>query len=156
MGGSRSGGEQVKPVDAQQPTWDAHTPAKTVDEVRAYAEAAFRKRSERFLQAEGTTEGDPKIRRDTVVEIEGLGDFLSGPYYVRRAIHSLLPRSGYTVTATLVRTTVEAPAAPPQPVIAQGEPPERVPPKALSDPGWEGEANPDGSAIGGKPAGQGG
>ena len=69
---------------------------------------------------------------------------------------SLLPRSGYTVTATLVRTTVEAPAAPPQPVIAQGEPPERVPPKALSDPGWEGEANPDGSAIGGKPAGQGG
>jgi len=115
MGGTIPGADQVAGVDSSQPNWFTTTPAKTQDEVDAYAKGSFQKRAERFLRGEGLCVGNPDIRRGTVVELEGLGNFLSGPYYVRQAIHSLLPGSGYSTTFRVVRTAVQKPAAPPPP-----------------------------------------
>jgi hypothetical protein len=77
-------------------------------------DSAFRKRSESFLLGDGTCEGDPKIRRGTVVGLEGIGNYLSGPYYVHAALHTLLTGSGYTTTFRVLRTATQRPGPPPK------------------------------------------
>lgn len=143
MGGVRPGAEAVAPVDGD-PHWLSTTPAAAQTEVDAYAEAWFRKRAERYLTGEGLCEGDPEIQRGTVIELEGLGELLSGPYYARRVIHTLLPGSGYTTAFHVIRTAVLKPAQVP-PKRQESQPAPRPEPEALLDPDWEGELNPDGT-----------
>lgn len=108
MGGGTPGKSAVAPV-SPPPTWHSTTPASTQAEVEAYARGGFQRRSERFVQGEGTCEGAPAIRRDTVVEVEGIGGLLSGRYYVRRAVHTLVmgDQSGYTTTFEVLRPAVD-------------------------------------------------
>lgn len=105
MGGSVPGKVAVAPV-APGPTWLATTPASSQGEVQAWAEGRFMARSERFVTGEGTCEGAPAVRRDTVVEVEGIGERLSGKYYVRAATHTLVmgEGSGYTTSFRVART----------------------------------------------------
>ena len=123
MGGTESGAKFAQEV-FKEDTWvRASVPARTQDEVQAYAEARFRQQSEAFLVGEGTCEGNPKIRRGTVVEVDEIGDHLAGPYYVRRATHTLLADSGYTTSFRVLRTAVKRPAL----AVAN---PDRPPPRA--------------------------
>ncbi|MBL4846268.1 MAG: phage late control D family protein [Planctomycetes bacterium] len=126
MGGTESGAKFAGDVFKKDVQLRATVPARTQDEVQAYAEARFRQQSEAFLLGEGTCEGDPKIRRGTVVEIEEVGDHLAGPYYVRRATHTLMVESGYTTSFRVLRTAVKRPAV----SIPN---PERPPPHVLPD-----------------------
>jgi len=150
QGGTVTGGEEVDPVKARAPTWSPNLPAKTEAEAEAYAKGLFYRRAERFLEGKGTLQGDPKLRRDTVLEVEGIGEFLSGPYYVRRVVHSLLPGSGYTTTVHVTRSAVQRPAPPPPPPQGEQAAPPREEPPALLDPAWDGPG-PMAADSGGEP-----
>ena len=124
MGGTETGAKFAQSVFPKgAPEVRAALPARTEAEIKAYAEARFRLQSERFLRGEGSCEGNPKVRRGTVIEIDEIGDHLAGPYYVRRAIHTLTSDGGYTTTFRVFRTAVKRPA------VAVPEP-DRAPPPA--------------------------
>ena len=124
MGGTETGAKFAASVFPQGGAEiRAGLPARTQAEIKAYAEARFRLQSERFLRGEGACQGNPKIRRGTVVEIDEIGDHLAGPYYVRRAIHTLTADGGYTTTFRVLRTAVKRPAVP-------APEPDRPPPPA--------------------------
>lgn len=153
MGGSVSGGKALDEGGlAGEPQAEHQVPAKTQDEVDGYAESLFQKRADQFLQGEGTAEGNPKIRRGTVVELDGLGQFLSGNYYVHRAIHTLLIGSGYTTTFRVYRSAVLAPAEPPQSAEVTPAEPEPIETSAEGEPMRFEVAAPDGAPLEGAPA----
>ncbi len=58
-----------------------------------------------FLTGEGICGGNPKIRAGKTIEIKGLGDRLSGAYYIASTIHSI-NEGAYTTTFKVKRTGV--------------------------------------------------
>ena len=113
-------------------------PASTEDEVTEWSKGEFHERSQHFVTGHGMCSGDPKIGRGKVIEIEGIGDELSGGYYVHCAIHTLLPKSGYTTTFRVLKTAVKkgtpppAKTAPPSQSSAQSSPPPPAPKQNLT------------------------
>lgn len=136
MGGTVQGAKAAEEGLGAGTTWlptvDA---AVTQAHVESFAEGLFARRAERFVTGEGSCEGEPLLRRGTVVQVGGVGNYLSGPYYVTRAIHTVLVGSGYTTTFRVKRTAVKAPSAPPQKQETQPEE-QRKEPTALLDPNW--------------------
>ena len=51
------------------------------------ADAAFRSRARRFVTAEGTTDGDARIKVGAAIEITGAGSMFSGAYSVTLSRH---------------------------------------------------------------------
>ncbi|MBX3468313.1 MAG: phage late control D family protein [Planctomycetes bacterium] len=135
MGGTVQGAKAAEDFQAGTTWLPKVDSAVTQAHVDAFAEGIYARKAERFVLGEGSCEGDPEVRRGTVVELEGIGNYLSGPYYVIRAIHTMLIGSGYTTTFRVKRTAVKAPAAPPQKQETQPEQ-ERKEPTALLDPDW--------------------
>jgi uncharacterized protein len=137
MGGTVQGAKAAEDGIAAGTTWFPRVDAAvTQAHVDAFAKGLFAKRSEKFVTGEGSCEGDAAVRRGTVVQIDGIGNYLAGPYYVTRAIHTVLIGSGYTTTFKVKRTAVKAPAAPPQKQETSHENP-RPEPVTLLDPNWE-------------------
>lgn len=136
MGGTVQGAKAAAEGFAAGTTWLPRVDtAVTQAHVDAFAEGLFARRSERFVTGEGSCEGEPNVQKGTVVQLEGIGNYLSGPYYVTRAIHTVLVGSGYTTTFRVKRTAVKAPAAPPQ--LQQTQPQQTRPePVSLLDPDW--------------------
>lgn len=134
MGGTVTGTDAAGAIQSGT-TWLPKNNATTQQHVDQMAQAAFQARSEKFVEGEGTAEGDPAILKGTVVQVDAIGDYLAGPYYVKRAIHTLLVGGGYTTTFQVKRTAVKKQAPPPQP---QQTEPEKLEPKkiALLDPTW--------------------
>ena len=65
------------------------------------AQARYRERARRFVRGTGVVDGDVKVRVGSVVELDGLGPYFDGKYYVTLARHTLTQCEGY-------RTTFEA------------------------------------------------
>ncbi len=146
MAGTEPASKTIKEL-ITEPTWFTTTPAKTQAEVDSYSKALFQKRSEQYLKGEGICDGDPTIKRGTVIELTALGDLLSGKYYARRVIHTLLSGGGYSTTFRVIRTALLKQTEP-LPERQEIEPEPRPEPPALMDPDWEGpgpaEADVDG------------
>lgn len=151
MGGTVFGAGAVADVDASDPTHYTTNPGKTADEVDAYAKGLFQRRAERFVRGAGTCIGDPNVVKGKVIELTGLGNYLSGPYYVQRAVHVLAPGRAYVTEFDVLRTAVQAPAPPPtaeQPEPAQREAQEAA---AEGDPLTFEVQNPGGAPLSGVP-----
>lgn len=71
-------------------------PPLTTTEARERGDAAYDKRARRFVVAEGTTDGNPKIRIGTHVELAGLSPRFDNTYYVTWVCHRFDLESGYT------------------------------------------------------------
>jgi uncharacterized protein len=69
------------------------------------AKAKYNMMLREFLTGEGECTGNPKIRAGKTINIEGLGDRLSGTYYVVSTVHSINQR-GYMTTFRVRRTGV--------------------------------------------------
>ncbi|MCZ7382191.1 MAG: hypothetical protein O8C64_11565 [Candidatus Methanoperedens sp.] len=69
------------------------------------AKAKYNLNLQEFLTGEGICGGNPKIRAGKTIEIKGLGDRLSGIYYVASTVHSL-SEGAYTTTFRVKRTGV--------------------------------------------------
>jgi phage protein D len=69
------------------------------------AKAKYNLNLQEFVTGEGICGGNPKIRAGKTIEIKGLGDRLSGTYYVASTVHSL-SEGAYTTTFRVRRTGV--------------------------------------------------
>lgn len=69
------------------------------------AKAKYDTMLKEFITGEGECIGNPKIRAGMTVEIKGLGDRLSGVYYVKSTVHSI-NQGVYTTTFRVRRTGV--------------------------------------------------
>jgi uncharacterized protein len=67
------------------------------------AKAKYNNMLKEFLTGEGECEGNPNIRAGKTIEIKGLGDRLSGTYYVISTVHSI--KQGAYMTTFKVRRT---------------------------------------------------
>jgi len=65
------------------------------DEARAVAEAAFDQRARRFVRAEGTAEGNAKLRVGASVRLAGISPQFDNTFYVVRACHLFDMKQGY-------------------------------------------------------------
>ncbi len=66
------------------------------------ADAQFRRAQQTTVELSATVLGDPSLLAKTVVEFQGLGQRLSGKYYVKEAKHKI-DGSGYTVELKCLR-----------------------------------------------------
>lgn len=69
---------------------------------RREANARFRRSQHMTVELSATVLGDPSLLAKTVVEFQGIGQRLSGKYYVKEAKHKI-DSSGYTVDVKCMR-----------------------------------------------------
>jgi phage protein D/phage baseplate assembly protein gpV len=62
-------------------------PVSDQKEAEAVAQSILNEKAGAFFQAEGTCDGNPKVRAGAMVEIKSIGERFSGRYLVTRAIH---------------------------------------------------------------------
>lgn len=74
-------------------------------EAEKIAKARYNTALKEFIKGEGTCGGNPGIRAGTTVEISGLGDRFSGPYYVLSTVHAI-SAEGYKTTFKVGRMGV--------------------------------------------------
>lgn len=72
------------------------SPQATAGTARREADARFRRGQQTAVELTATVLGDPSLLAKTVVEIQGIGQRLSGKYYVKEAKHKI-DSSGFTV-----------------------------------------------------------
>src|SRR5215472_792003 len=72
-----------------------HVAVATDAEAQAVAEAAFDLRARRFVRAEGTTEGNAKLRVGSYLTLKGVSPQFDNTYYVVRACHLYDLQQGY-------------------------------------------------------------
>lgn len=87
--GKRSGAQllRTKSVDKRMLSEDQQV--TTVEEAAAIARAQVRSKAIGFVQAQGSTIGNPQIRARSVIELQRLGRQLSGLYYVTSTTHTI-------------------------------------------------------------------
>lgn len=95
MGGQAQAGTAVaRQFGEHLATWMAAAP-DSQGEADAMARAALDRTALRYVEADGVCMGRPDVRAGTVVELAGLGDRFSGPYYVTATTHTYTPSRGY-------------------------------------------------------------
>lgn len=72
-----------------------HVAVRSSDEARAVAEAAFDQRARRFVTAEGTAAGNPRIRLGTRLTLQGCGPRFDNTYDVLAVTHRYDLEAGY-------------------------------------------------------------
>lgn len=65
------------------------------DEARRMAQARYRERARRFVRGSGVVDGNVHIRVGATVELDGLGPWFDGSYYVTAARHTFDLRHGF-------------------------------------------------------------
>jgi phage protein D/phage baseplate assembly protein gpV len=73
-------------------------PVKDTAEAQAIAQAALDHATGAIVLADGVVRGDPRIKAGAQVQVEGVGDRLTGTYTVTSSTHSLTPAHGYETT----------------------------------------------------------
>ena len=80
-------------------------PVKSQADAKRIAKAELEKNGERFISGVATAVGRPELRPGTCVEIEGLGEWFSGKYYVEKVTHRL-DENGYRSSFEARRNTL--------------------------------------------------
>jgi phage protein D len=80
-------------------------PVFSKQEADRRAAAILKKRAELFVQGSGESIGLPEIRPDKNVELLGLGELFSKPYYVEQSTHTV-NSSGYKTTFKVKDTNI--------------------------------------------------
>lgn len=151
MGGTIPGSELIKTMSSSV-TELPNVPASSPEEIELFAKSTFAQRSQDFVTGEGTCEGNPKILAGTVVEVEGIGPYLEGPYFVTQAIHTLHQERGYSTTFRVMRTAVKAPATvPANTAEGEGPAPQDHEVEPQNDPLSFKVSDPKDAALGGVP-----
>ncbi len=64
-----------------------HTSAQTAEEAKKEADARFKKSSQQRIKLKLDIVGDPTLTAKRVIELRGMGDYLSGKYFVSLSKH---------------------------------------------------------------------
>lgn len=87
--GKRSGPQIVREMWGETKVLSDDQEVSTPEEARTVAVAQYRRSAIDFIEADGSTIGDPRLVSQTVIKLMGLGDQLSGLYYVTSSTHTL-------------------------------------------------------------------
>jgi len=86
-------------------------PVTSPEEGDALAKSVLAQLGNAYLEAEGTTRGDPRLRSGTVVSIDGIGDRFKGEYVLASTRHLFRGTTGYqthfTISGRAPRTLVD-------------------------------------------------
>jgi phage protein D len=117
------GGELAKKAfQLQTEILVAERPIRTQQEANTLAKATLNQLDGRFIEAEGTCSGDPRLVAGVSAEITEVGTHFSGTYFVTSTTHIYSARESYTTrfsvsalhqTTLLGLLTQEEPTAPP-------------------------------------------
>jgi phage protein D len=80
-------------------------PVRSVDEAKRIAMAELEKGSDNFIKGSGETIGIPQLRPGVCIELEGLGDWFEGKYYVEKVVHTI-DGSGYRTKFDVRKNTI--------------------------------------------------
>lgn len=96
IGVSKGGGAMVKSAFSLDATFTvAAGNLADQDAAQKLAQAILDGQESRYIQAEGTTLGNPKIRAGSKVKVAGAGDRFSGTYFITASTHSFDLTNGY-------------------------------------------------------------
>lgn len=79
------------------------TPRVSASEAKTLADAHYRASTEAEVEARATIVGDPEIRAKNVVTITGIGNALSGNWYVKKITHKVAVGATYVCDLELIR-----------------------------------------------------
>jgi phage protein D len=113
LGGAQTATQIAEAAHGSTKSFKVNKPIHSQAEADGLARAHFNKLSMNFITGEGKALGDPEIKAGTVIDIEGLGDKFSGPYYVIRATH-IFSASGYSTKFEVKKNSLGRPPAPPE------------------------------------------
>lgn len=94
MQGSQSGSETAEQSFGESTEVIVDNSIKTQSEADNMAQIRFRDRSMNYITGEGRCLGDPNIRVGKIISLKGLGEKLTGDYYIVGTQHELT-REGY-------------------------------------------------------------
>ena len=93
----------------------------TSGEADSMAQAALDQLANAYLAAEGTCDGDPRIKAGVLIKISGVGRNYSGTYRVAKSVHVIRGGGGYETQLVQLRRRAHAcSASPPAPAAASG------------------------------------
>ncbi|MGE0710772.1 MAG: phage late control D family protein [Planctomycetota bacterium] len=121
FGGSDLGAKLAESTGGKRTSLMASTPIFSLGEATAMAESLMTAAAQTYALAEGTCQGDPKLRPGKALTVEEVGARASGPYLVNEVYHHFQPGLGYSTHFQLNRPTERIPAGDPEPL------PESVP-----------------------------
>ena len=81
-------------------------PVRSVEEARKVAKSALEDSSDDFIKGVAHTIGMPALKPDICVNIEGLGEWFSGKYFVEKVVHTIDVGSGYNSTIDVRRNAL--------------------------------------------------
>jgi uncharacterized protein involved in type VI secretion and phage assembly len=73
----------------------ADAPVGTQEEADAFAKGIMAKIANSYVEADGSCQGNPKLRAGVVVKIEGVGKRFTGDYRISSAVHVFKGSAGY-------------------------------------------------------------
>ncbi|MBV9602507.1 MAG: VgrG-related protein [Chloroflexi bacterium] len=79
----------------------ADRPIRTQAMADRLAQASLDRRAGRFIEAEGTTRGNPQLIAAASVDLQGLGQRFSGKYFVTSSTHKYSSEHGYVTQFTV-------------------------------------------------------
>ena len=103
MGGATSGPKMAQQAFGKSTVASVTLPVQSQAEADQIALGQFNGMALGYIQGDLTTQGNPDLHVNTVVDIVGAGTTFSGPYYVTSATHSVTPDEGYTTSLTVER-----------------------------------------------------
>lgn len=95
-GRGRKGADQLSEALGDRSEHLSGEPVLNSSEAQARSEAMFDRRARRFVVAEASCDGNPRIRVGTQVELAGLSTRFDNIYYVTSVCHRFDQQSGYT------------------------------------------------------------
>lgn len=105
MSGTESGYEMSENAFLASPVSVVNDVVLDSSDAEDIAKAKYNAMLKEFLTGEGECTGNPIIRAGKTIEIKGLGDRLSGTYYVVSTVHTI-KQGAYTTTFKVRRTGV--------------------------------------------------
>lgn len=105
MAGSKSGPASVGQAFEPPVAARVSQPVHGQEEADQLAGRGFVEMALRHIRADALCIGDPRLRAGTVVQVEGLGERFSGPYYLTSVEHRFGRNKGYRTAFTARRNT---------------------------------------------------
>jgi phage protein D len=103
MGGETSGPVAVEDAFGPSSAISIDHPVFTQAEADQIAAGRLNEMALAYISGEGMSIGRTDLRAGTIIQIEGIGNRLSGRYYIVAAVHSYRPNRGYRTAFTVRR-----------------------------------------------------
>lgn len=106
--GGLSGSQILQQAFGERRDSMVHLAPTSNEETRYLAESCYRTLSRQFVTGRGIAEGDARYKTGTKINIQGLGNIFSGPYYINSVHHMFSQDAGYQTHFSVERPAIGA------------------------------------------------